>query len=116
MLTSLFTSLFTPPLRHCFQSVVYNQWQGLTFMLLDVLKDHNMRYYQAIEAALHVNKYNLALTFVRKQRNNDELKVTNSDGRNLWHVLMLTADSQVPLQLRVSRNISTIRQQRNVLY
>ena len=81
--------------------MVYNGWQGLTFMLLDALREHGMRYTEAIEAAMTVHKYNLALTFIRKQRHVAELKMTNSDGRNLWHVLALTADRQSDTQLRV---------------
>ena len=88
-------------LRRRPQTVVYNGWQGLTFMLLDALREHGMRYTEAIEAAMTVHKYNLALTFIRKQRHVAELKMTNSDGRNLWHVLALTADRQSDTQLRV---------------
>ena len=71
-------------------------------MLLDALAEHNMQYTDAVEAALHTNKYNLALTFIRKQRKHEELRRTNKLGQNLWHVLVLTADRQHDKQQRVS--------------
>ena len=91
--------------------MVYNQWQGLTFMLLDALAEHNMQYTDAVEAALHTNKYNLALTFIRKQRKHEEPRRTNKLGQNLWHVLVLTADRQHDKQQRVSLTLSTSESQ-----
>ena len=91
-----------------FQSVVYNEWSGLTFMLLDSLASHGMQFTDAVEAALNTCKYNLALTFMRKQRHDEELRRTNRRGQNLWHVLMLTADQQSAQQKRVCATASSL--------
>lgn len=85
-----------------FQTVIYNQWQGLTFMVLDNMALEGQAFALAVEAALTVNKYNLALTFLRKQRHDYELQTINKDGRNLWHVLVMTADRQEDMQLRIA--------------
>ena len=57
-------STLIPPFIY-FQCVVHNGWQGLTFMLLDVLEGHNIPYNKTIEAAITVSKFNLAMTLIR---------------------------------------------------
>ena len=55
------------------------------------------------QAALITNKFNLAMTLIRKARDAAQLKTVNKDSANLFHILCHKAqgNTQLELQLRV---------------
>ena len=82
------------------QSVVYNEWQGVTYMMLDMLEDHNIQYMEAVKAAFKTNKFNLALSLVRKQRDAAKLCTVDTENRNLNHWLALSKCSAAGPELQ----------------
>ena len=84
------------------QSVVYNEWQGVTYMMLDLLEEHGIQYMETIKAAFKTHKFNLALTLIRKQKHAARLRTIDDEERNLLHWLALAKPSMAgDLQVRV---------------
>ena len=72
-------------------------------MMLDLLDDYGIKYMETIKAAFKTNKFNLALTLIRKQTDDAKLTTVDSEERNLLHWLALSKpNTATDLQTRVS--------------
>ncbi|XP_012945468.1 poly [ADP-ribose] polymerase tankyrase [Aplysia californica] len=82
-----------------FEGAVKNDLTGVAHMLLDALGMPM----EAVEAALNLSKFNLALRLLRRIPDVSRLHALNKDGQNLFHVLALKTNRNSPdLQTKVA--------------
>ncbi|XP_022105519.1 tankyrase-like protein [Acanthaster planci] len=89
--------LVKPPLAPVkasfFQAVVSEGWQGVVYLMMDRLQKFGLSYINVIQAILEAQKFQLASTMVRKQRDAQKLQQTNRRARSLLHLLSMHAVS-----------------------
>ncbi|XP_029642629.1 poly [ADP-ribose] polymerase tankyrase isoform X2 [Octopus sinensis] len=84
-----------------FQEAIGSELQNVAYMMLESTA---MDLKSGIEAALNVSKYNVALRLIKKVHDISKLQSSNSDGRNLFHILALRTipGQQTQLQLKIA--------------
>ncbi|XP_038075210.1 poly [ADP-ribose] polymerase tankyrase-like [Patiria miniata] len=76
-----------------FQAVVWEGWQGVVYLMMDRLQKFGLSYINIIQAILEAQKFQLASTMIRKQRDAPKLQQTNRRARSLLHLLSMHAVS-----------------------
>ncbi|GAB1609603.1 poly [ADP-ribose] polymerase tankyrase-like isoform X2 [Argonauta hians] len=97
-------NMVTRPQKHehsIFQEAIKSELQNVAYMMLESTQ---MDLKSGIEAALNVSKYNVALRLIKKVHDISRLQSSNSDGRNLFHILALRTvpGQQTQLQLKLA--------------
>ncbi|XP_064602038.1 poly [ADP-ribose] polymerase tankyrase-like isoform X2 [Liolophura sinensis] len=87
-----------------FQGAIEAELEGVAHMMLDVATDANkLERTTAVEAALSVNKFYVALRLMKRIREPSQLQATNAEGRTLLHTLALKSspvkDTELQLQI-----------------
>ncbi|XP_038072455.1 poly [ADP-ribose] polymerase tankyrase-like isoform X2 [Patiria miniata] len=85
-----------------FQAVVYEEWQGAVYVLMDCIANCGISYADAIRAVLAQQKFQLANEMIRKLRNPRNLLTTNDKGQNLLHLLAIHAEGGSHLQRQIA--------------
>ncbi|CAH1779903.1 unnamed protein product [Owenia fusiformis] len=94
------------------QNVVQNGWQGVTYIVLDLLGQFGMEYAAAVEVALRIQKFQFSLTLVNKQIEDSKLQVFNKEKQNLIHTLTKEACPSTKPDLQLE--LISILQERGV--
>ncbi|XP_025104527.1 LOW QUALITY PROTEIN: tankyrase-like protein [Pomacea canaliculata] len=84
-----------------FQGALYNDLQGVAYLLLDKTGIG----FSSVEAALNVNKYNVALRLIHRAPNSSCLQGKNKENQTLFHILAwkTRAGAYEDLQLKVAQ-------------
>ena len=69
-----------------FQAILLNDWLGLTYIALNKMEKFGMKYVDAIEVALHLQKLQFAKTLINKIVDQSKLLEYGSKRRNLMSV------------------------------
>ncbi|XP_064623807.1 poly [ADP-ribose] polymerase tankyrase-like [Lineus longissimus] len=94
----------TPPLENqkcpLFLGVIQKDWQGVTYIILDLLDNFGVPYTQCVECSLNVEKYQLALRLINRMKDHSRLAILNNEKQNLFHVLcQSTGDHNMQLKV-----------------
>lgn len=83
-----------------FQDCIKKEQQGVAYMVLEA-GDINA---SMVEAALKVNKFNVALRVLKKIKDNSKVQMLNAKKQNLLHILALcsSSENQAVLQYQVA--------------
>ncbi|XP_033624396.1 poly [ADP-ribose] polymerase tankyrase-like [Asterias rubens] len=76
-----------------FQAVVTEGWQGVLYLMTDRLQKFGLSYINIVQAVLEAQKFQLASTMIRKQKDAQKLQETNRRARSLLHILSMHAVS-----------------------
>lgn len=83
-----------------FQDCIMKEQQGVAYMVLEAgIINASM-----VEAALKVNKFNVALRVLKKIKDNSKVQMLNAKKQNLFHILALcsSSENQAVLQYQVA--------------
>ncbi|XP_013405621.1 tankyrase-like protein isoform X2 [Lingula anatina] len=79
-----------------FQRVVENGWQGVSYIVMDLMESFGMKYATAVEIAFRIQKIHFACSLIRKQVDHQKLLTVNDDQRNLLHLMAFESKQDRP--------------------
>ncbi|XP_038073028.1 poly [ADP-ribose] polymerase tankyrase-like [Patiria miniata] len=88
-----------------FQAVVYEEWQGAVYVMMDRIAKCAISYADAIGAVLAQQKFQLANELIRKMRNPLTLQTTNDKGQNLLHLLAIHSVKESHRQRQIATTL-----------
>ncbi|XP_033125958.1 poly [ADP-ribose] polymerase tankyrase-like [Anneissia japonica] len=97
-----------PEVKSFFRRVLENNWQGVSYLVMDRLDKFKMTFLQAVQCAFEALKFQTALTMIRKQKDTQKILAVNNRSQNLLHLLCLNAprNQETNLQVQVAEMLS----------
>ena len=84
-----------------FRAAITNEYQGITYTLLD----KGFNYQVAMQDAISVAKFNLVETLLRKTNDNNLVRGSNEERQNLFHLLALGSSNDGSWHSRIANKL-----------